>query len=403
MKIRTTTVLAVVACAAVTVGAMRSADAAAPTPSQPGSGYILDWERSADWTLPQHAPPGWAAEYWPDVRHADGQPQVRVAQAANGEPVRAGAHSVRFELDKADRPKNNGSRAEIGAEAPVEPRGVERWYGFSTYLPTSWTPDPAPEIIAQWHQSGGDCSAGCSPPLSIITRNGRYLLSQNWQNTAGVPGSWTFSETPIGAYRTGGWTDWVVHVRWSTGSAGLLEVWKDGQPVQGFEHKIGRNDDFGDGLHGNYLVLGIYKWPWSQANPPVRSTVSNRVLYTDELRIADGNGSYAAVAPPVHLSVTSALRVTPGPAGSPTTARFTVTNGGGAPVTIPYLLVGSRSAGGANVDFPASAPVTLASGQSHTYQASRSLPAGSYTAWPAYYDGSTWRELGPHVASLVTS
>ncbi|MFG1606426.1 heparin lyase I family protein [Actinoplanes sp. NPDC049265] len=370
------------------------------TPSEPGTGYVLDFEDPSHWTMPEQVPPGWAMEYWPGIRHTNGEPQVREAYAANGEPVRAGGHSVRFELDKADQPKNNGSRAEIGAEAPAEPRRAERWYGFSTYLPSTWALDRAPEVIVQWHQTGGDCTAGCSPPLSLFTQNGKYYLSQNWQNRADVPGDWTFADTVIGDYRTGRWTDWVFHIKWSTGSDGLLEVWQDGQPLPVFGHKAGRNDDFGDGVHGNYLVLGVYKWVWSQGKP---SDTTNRVLYTDELRVADARGSYAAVAPPsaADLRVTTALQVTPGSAGAATTARFTVTNNGGGPATIPYFLAGARNAAGGNVDFPASAPVTLQPGQSYTYQATRSLPAGTYTAWPADYDGSAWHELGPHVSFTV--
>jgi hypothetical protein len=323
--------------------------------------------------------------------------------------VRAGAHSVRFELDYRDGLVNNGPRAEIGAEDPVEPRGVERWYGFSTYLPNTWTVDTAPEIIAQWHQVGGDCSNGCSPPLSLITQNGQYKISQNWQNSASVPGVWTFSDTPIGPYETGRWTDWVFHVIWSTSSNGRLEVWKDGSAVKGYESKDNprRTDDFGDQQHGNYLVLGIYKWPWRGHKA---TDTTNRVLYTDELRIADSSGSYAVVAPPqaagpgqggARLALYQSLQITPGTAGQPTTAKFSVVNDGGSPVTVPYFLVGARSSSWANVDFPPSNQVTLQPDETYTYQASHSLNAGNYTVWPAYYDGTSWIELGEHFGITV--
>jgi hypothetical protein len=49
-------------------------------------------------------------------------------------------------------------------------------------------------------------------------------------------------------------------------------------------------------------------------------------------------------------------------------------------------------------DFPASPPVTLQPGQSYAYQGSRVLAAGSYTGWPAYYDGAGWHELAAHTA-----
>jgi hypothetical protein len=371
--------------------------AARSTPSVPGDGYLLDWEDPTDWTLPDHPPAGWSYEYRPEIRHADGEPQVRVAHAANGEPVRNGQHSVRFDLEKSDPPLHNGSRAQLGAEDPVEPRGVERWYGFSTYLPASWTYDQAPEIVMQWHQVGGDCSRGCSPPLSIVTEKGQLFMSQNWEIS---PGNWHFSRTPIGPYETGRWTDWVVHVKWSTGNDGRLDVWKDGKPVDGFFNKMGRTDDYGDGTHGNYAVLGIYKWPWSQGKS---SDTSRRIMYVDEFRVADERGTYDAVAPrgnsgpkPGHLKLATGLVVSPASptAEQPVTVRFVITNDGGSPISVPYFLAGARDADGANRDFPSSGPVTLQPGDSYTYERSRTLSAGRHTAWPAYYDGSTWHELG---------
>jgi hypothetical protein len=83
----------------------------------------------------------------------------------------------------------------------------------------------------------------------------------------------------------------------------------------------------------------------------------------------------------------------PGAPNQPTTASFTVVNDGGSVVTVPYFLAGNRNAVNANVDFPAGPQVTLAPGQSYTYQQSRTLAAGNYTAWPAYFDGSTWIQL----------
>jgi hypothetical protein len=172
---------------------------------------------------------------------------------------------------------------------------VERWYGFSLYLPRIWSKDSrAAEIVTQWHQTGGECSRGCSPPLSILTDDGQWVVSQNWQVTRGAP-DFQFCRTSVGAYRRGRWTDWVVHVRWSTGTTGVLEVWRDGRRITGLGPIAGRTDDFGDGMNGNYMKFGIYKWAW--ARTPVQSDVSRRVLYADALRIAGPSGSYTDVAP----------------------------------------------------------------------------------------------------------
>ena len=261
-----------------------SASAAGTTPSHPGAGYVLDWEDPA-LTLP---PPNWNPQYHPG--------KVRIASAANGEPVRAGHRSVRFQLDKTDAPVSGGARAEFAA-TPEEPAGAERWYGFSTYLPTSWTKDQAGDLVTQWHQTDrvDNCDPLCSPPLSIGTRDGQWVISQSWQKYRGNTKDWSFSNTKIGDYQTGRWTDWVVHVKWSTTDApdAKLEIWKDRQLVW---NKPGlRNDDFGDGVHGNYMKFGIYKSPWSNDHP---SDTTTRTLHYDELRITDGSGSFQAVSPP---------------------------------------------------------------------------------------------------------
>jgi hypothetical protein len=258
-----------------------------PTPSDPGTGYILDWENPNDVRVadnPPVPPAGWAAEYDPAIRHPDGEPPVRVANAPN-EPVRGGQHSVRFHLEVTDPPIQNGSRAELSADPP-EQKGVERWYGLSTYLPYTWAPDPAPDSIVQWHQSA---PTGGSPPLAIWTRNGRFVVVQ-----ASLP-NMADAYTDAGPCALQEWTDWVVHVVWSPDThLGHLQIWRDGSRVSDLR-EYGPTDTSGAG--GNYIKLGIYKWPWSTRGFVPASTVTRRVLYHDQLRIADERGSYSSVAP----------------------------------------------------------------------------------------------------------
>ena len=253
---------------------------AATSPSNPGSLYVLDWEDLAQRSVPASPPPGWAREYDPNVVHSDGKPQVKAYRQATLVPVRDGSYSVRFALEKGDPVINNGTRCELSAG--LEPKGAERWYGFSIYLPSSWAYDQAAEIVTQWHQHW---NIGSSPPLAIMTHKGQWVISQNWEGPY-------YKDTPVGAYQRSRWTDWVVHVKWSAGSDGRLSIWKDGQPVPGFYNKQGKNTY--NSTYGNYMKIGIYKWAWSQGKP---SDVTERHMYHDTLRIADGSGSYAAVAP----------------------------------------------------------------------------------------------------------
>ena len=79
-----------------------------------------------------------------------------------------------------------------------------------------------------------------------------------------------------------------------------------------------------------------------------------------------------------------------------TTATFTVQNTGSQAVSVQYFLTGARDPNNNNVDFPASTPVTLQPGQQYSYSAARSFAtSGTYTAWPAYFDGQNWIELAP--------
>jgi len=99
---------------------------------------------------------------------------------------------------------------------------------------------------------------------------------------------------------------------------------------------------------------------------------------------------------PAHLSVVTPLALTPSaPAiGQTTTASFTITNDGGSPITLQYLLVGARDPSGRNVDFPAVSAITLGAGSSYTYSGARTFAtAGSYQAWPAASIDGAWSEL----------
>jgi hypothetical protein len=243
--------------------------------------------------------------------HSDGRPQVKAYRKADLVPTRAGLYSVRFHLEKNDPVINNGTRCELSAGS--EPVNVERWYGFSIYPTRSWWGyDQAPEIVTQWHQSYPITSPRFqgSPPLAIVTRAGNWEISarkRSWDNTVD-------QDTVVlwrGPYERGRWTDWVVHVKWSPRSDGLLEIWKvDSSGRQ----KLTLRDSSGDRSHGpnkfndgkgNYMKCGIYKWPWSQNRP---SDTTKRVMYYDELRIADERGSYNAVAPGAGTAAAGSLR-----------------------------------------------------------------------------------------------
>ncbi len=94
----------------------------------------------------------------------------------------------------------------------------------------------------------------------------------------------------MGHCELGRWTDWVVYAKWSSGADGLLQVWKDKDRVF---VRSGQNKFADD--KGHYMKFGIYKWDWLYPDRPTDAT--ERILYFDEIRIADSSGSLAVVSP----------------------------------------------------------------------------------------------------------
>jgi hypothetical protein len=66
-----------------------------------------------------------------------------------------------------------------------------------------------------------------------------------------------------------------------------LEGWEPAAPNGCQEDRSRGQNKFNDGK-GNYMKIGIYKWPWNPNWTGVPSQVDKRVMYYDELRIADG-------------------------------------------------------------------------------------------------------------------
>lgn len=105
------------------------------------------------------------------------------------------------------------------------------------------------------------------------------------------------------------------------------------------------------------------------------------------------------------LTLTSAEVLSPASpaANQSTTATFTVQNTGTCAMTVQSFVAAGRDPSNANVDFPATAPVTLQPGQSYTYSQSRSFAtAGTYSTWPSWWDGTNWFNLAASSNFTVT-
>jgi hypothetical protein len=206
--------------------------------------------------------------------------------------ARQGSSSARFEFTKADVAKyNHYLRAEIQVGSnPAD----ELWYGFSNLLTNDFIIDPAPDVVAQWHDAP-DWNLGenwRSPPISMEVYNGRYRLKVMWASKAVNTNDTKDGETyfDLGPVNNNNWNDWVFHIKFSYSSDGILEVWKNRQKL--VSH-YGPNS-YNDKTHP-YFKIGIYKWGWNALSN--YSTGEKRVLFYDDVRIANKNANLDEVSP----------------------------------------------------------------------------------------------------------
>ncbi|WP_171058122.1 polysaccharide lyase [Modestobacter altitudinis] len=263
------------------------------TPIDPDPLYVLDWEEFEE-GVPPGPPSGWRRDY--TLEPSTAEPPYSIVSTPG--PVRSGARSARFFLHRQDPLQSSGTRSELKTPC-CEPPGAERWYGFSIYLPEDWLPDRSRENVAQWKQNDTeplDPRHGGSPPAALTMEQGQWILTtrkSSWDNTIDQD----VCVYALGACELDKWTDWVLHAKWSEGNEGFLEVWKNCQSVRILE---GQNK-FADG-RGHYFKFGVYKWDWNvkdPKDPKYKATATDkRLLYLDEVRIADGRGSLEVISPP---------------------------------------------------------------------------------------------------------
>lgn len=207
-------------------------------------------------------------------------------------PTRSGEYAARFTLYKEDALAANSRRAELKLD-PV-PANSEQWYALSIFVPQEYASDPSYDIITQW-AGRPDFNLGedwRQPIIALSIRDNRFRLSNRWDSKTITTNETRSGEVgwDLGAVVKEQWVDWVFHVKWSYGSDGLLEVWKNGKLVV---KKVGPNT-YND-LTGPYIKVGIYKPQWKVK--PELSRTTKRVIYLDEVRVGDAGASYDDVVP----------------------------------------------------------------------------------------------------------
>jgi hypothetical protein len=148
----------------------------------------------------------------------------QIVEKSKGHPVRSGEQSLRFEVKAGDCNSsedyddcaNDRSRHELTQTLGDEKEGSEYWYHWAIYAPKS--PVKVGDTIAflgQFQQSNGvsrwmfeDLKDGYG---LRVNDDGYNIVSQEV-----VQGNDKFRE---------GWTGITLHIKWSSSSSGLLEVY----------------------------------------------------------------------------------------------------------------------------------------------------------------------------------
>jgi hypothetical protein len=187
-----------------------------------------------------------------------------------------------FKIRKDDPIVKKSKRVEI--KLGTVPMGSSYAYGFKAYLPENYQVEESSENIAQWHGMPDFAllETWRSPPLKIMTRNGRWILSQKVSDLKinkfrfGKGSQEVHTEQDLGPAENGKWTSFTFKVKWSYRDDGRLIVLRDGKELFRYRGATSYND-----WKGPYFKIGMYKPDWTVH--PERSKLEERDIYFDDI------------------------------------------------------------------------------------------------------------------------
>jgi hypothetical protein len=206
----------------------------------------------------------------------------------------AGRKAVRFAVPRAP----NSFRAEISL--PSETGFNERWYGERILVPRDWVLDPAKgnDLVMQWHAVPGNGKA-TYPNLEISIGNTNWFIRQSCGCAKTKPTHTNVRlDDPV---RPGAWVSWVIHAKWSAGSEGLLEIWRDGKKVME-RRQPNVYSDIGV-EYTPYLKTGIYHPEWHldtdrkrEAFAAETPVATSKVIFVTDVKVGSERATYADVS-----------------------------------------------------------------------------------------------------------
>lgn len=226
------------------------------------------------------APFWWGAQIW-----------IKSGGYVSTEQHRLGKQSMRISWKPSQMDGTNTMlHAELLTRALPEGEN-ERWYGYSSYFPSSsMSNDDQVAIVSQWHGSPDPGSPDTVPPLCIeiqsnhlhlaYTASSKPIIKPMQSPTSG-------KQVDLGAVKFDQWNDYVVHVKWAPdGNTGQLQVWQNGELIMDEQNiNIGYPD-----INKPYWKVGLYCWMGKDTYP-------EKVVYLDEVRIGGPKASYDDVKP----------------------------------------------------------------------------------------------------------
>lgn len=228
------------------------------------------------------------------------QTATSYAITASTNEVFQGTKSARFELRDTDPENQDGTRSEV--LFPIAP-STNLWYSYAMYMPSAqYKDEAADEVISQWHGGGG-----ITPAISLRVGSG-HLYLRTPDNV----------KKDLGLIDKDHWHAYVFHIIHSSGSDGLIEIWRDGQKI------MSRNGPSMYALTGDFHLpnfkFGIYKSDW---NGTKTTSTNLRVLYFDDVKYGSASATYEQMAPSGSGGSTTPTSPTDGSTTPPTTPTNT--------------------------------------------------------------------------------
>ena len=261
-----------------------------------------------------------SASYGP-LRSSGNSPTI--VSGEKGITPRGGSHMMKSYLHRYNSNTTYRTEAVVSSDQNFNgmfEKGKDYWLGVSVFIPADWDMDYsgtkngkaveerlAGGIILQYHDRGyKDSSWRGGLPLVISHAKEGFRIWNRADgcrkrvecvnNPAAKNSIKRFHKTGIPMKR-GQWNDFVMHIKWSPNSDGVLQTWVNGKleldskgPNYYNEHPASAYPYFKMGLYQSQYGKG----DWSKA---IKWGVLERTLYHDELRIGDASSSYAEVMP----------------------------------------------------------------------------------------------------------